>query len=215
MAQCIQCTQEISVGDSFCRHCGARQECSNPPSIQVQTGARSTNIGIGNLSRTRISVDHIGDRYDTRVSELIPHLKRVNSQTTPIKAVWVGFIGLVGFIGSVASIVGYWRQYGFLNLSAPEFPLWVAGLAGFSMPITMLGFLLHRGRRILFDQRVLHTNSAGQITISEVSGACPVPSCRGVLHLRSVRQGEQIVTKLVCTRYPNRHQFDFYPSELP
>lgn len=215
MAQCVQCKKEISLEDSFCRHCGASQGNPNSPIVHVQTGSRSTNIGIGKLSQARINVEHIGDRYDTRLSELIPQLERVNNQTTPLKAVWIGFTGLIGFIGSVASIVGYLRQYGFFNLNAPEFPLWVAWLASVSLPVAMLGFSLRKGKHVIFGHRVLHTDSVGRIMISDVSGACPVPSCPGVLHLQSIGQGEQMVTKLVCTRYPNRHRFDFYPSELP
>jgi hypothetical protein len=214
MAHCVQCKQEISGSDSFCRHCGAQQSYPNPSGIRVKNGSRSINIGIGNLPQASIHVAHIGDFYSKQISEHIPHLKRINTKTTPVKAVWLNFIGFIGFFGSIASIVGYLRQYGFFNLSAPGFPLWLAFLAFVSVIISMLGFSLRKGMNISFDHQVLHTDSKGRILISSVSGDCPVPSCSGVLYLQSMGQENERATKLVCTRYPERHKFDFYPSEL-
>ena len=204
---CSQCQKKIQAQDSFCRYCGFPRNNEN------------TNIKIGNENIVSGDGNFVGNNYGSitnnvpdKVEESLPKLQLVETKEIPIKSIWITIVGSIGFISSILTIISYYKQYGFINLSAPPQPIWYFFLGAISCCLAGFGFTLLKNKQLI-GTKIFQTNSQGYITISNVYGKCPAPNCRGVIRVEQREKNQP--PKLICNIYPDRHQFNFYMSELP
>lgn len=193
---------------------------SDATTINVQSGGDITGL-IGQF-RGPVTVGQIGDsttHVAGNVAEPIPDVRLVNERSAPLKALWATWVTAIGFIGSVASIVSYVRQYGFFsflhNADAPEWALWLGIPCAILFPF-VLGF--YRGKRLSIGRHSVGITPDGYLSYGQVAGTCPTPTaagpCGGTLRIRVDRSGGASQSVLVCGKYPQRHRFPFYSSEL-
>jgi hypothetical protein len=148
--------------------------------------------------------------------EVIPALRYEGHQETPIRSRWLVVAGAVGFLGSIASITSLMIDLGPFERIG-EIPLLGHPLVlGMSVMLLILGIGLRGADRPLtFGSRALYLDRDDRIHVAAITGACPIKACDGKLQVATLKEGDREVKKLICTRFPERHQFPFYTSELP
>jgi hypothetical protein len=180
--------------------------------VSVNTGAGSSNVGVGNLPNARIRVTN---RYE-HPRERVPELQYTDVRSTPIKAAWLLLAGAVGLIGSLASIFGIYMDWDRAQHVLPDFSFVLFIVFGVSLLLLVFGIMLRRSPHpIPFGSKVLYRGIDDRIRSASVSSGCPEPDCEGQLKVEPIKEGEKQVKFLICNKRPERHRYPFYASELP
>lgn len=206
MPPCKECSQRVRRGDRYCNCCD--NSLAGGSDLNIETGTGSSNVGVGIINRSRIQ--HIENQYNSNPDEKIPTLEYVNNHRTSVRRVWLTAIGTVGSLASILSLLLDSGLFGG-SWSISLLPFF---LFGFSLVLFLVGCIL-RDSPIPLGKCALYSDDEDNIHFAEVTGQCPKSNCNGQLSLISTTEENSKVKKLRCSQYPERHQFPFYPSELP
>lgn len=185
---CSQCQKKIQAQDSFCRYCGFSLN-TVPPSNQISNenivsgnGNVSNNSVVGNNNGS-ITNHSVTNHNLSNLNDFIPRVHLVETRKTPIKSIWITIVGGIGFLSSILTIIGYFKQYGFMNFSnpIPIYPtLIVIVVLAFSIFLFRWGFDLTQGYKTIVIGKVFQTDAKGYIMYSKIYAKCPVSSCTSI-----------------------------------
>ncbi len=184
---------------------------SNRPNINTGGGSHiAGNVQTGGdfVSRDKIEVTvFYGDKESITLKRSAIYPVTLAGKTVQTK--WMITLGMLGLLAGLGLNIYMFLNF-FMNLDYASIPLIIIL---FSAVTFAGGMMIHFGKFIHIWGMNFERGAQGRIYRTKIEGLCP--KCKSSLKIYNVGSSENKTTKLVCSRNPVQHSWDFDFTLLP